>query len=278
MPIKTAFVALISVFLFSFQSQAQVQCAEVFERDVAGELQLILSYSPHSEFSMAKMDLSQSVGLKQANDNVYNMVVKANELLDHVVEVILQLNFMPMPKEVKQLKSLEAEVLVEDLQRSFGIRDNAMQAAIHNRVEAEIAVLQAKSEAMEIRRAIGFGRDQSSQEFHAEKPEPHPIGFGRVKKETIEEFDAPVEKIPMGFGSKQSKEKLEDTIEDIVESVQTPIGFTPLKVPESAEPVKSEPIGFVRPKEESDYITEGKLHKIGFDVEKGEFEFIKGDH
>ncbi len=227
------------------------------------------------ELDVRSQELSQTTVRSEANEQIHNLVVLANRILDHAVDFIIEMNFQKMPPEVQAQKASMTEQLIEKLQVRLEIGNNAMQEAIQNRVQNDVAELKARYEARQERRAIGFGRDQSSESFHSESAARQPIGF-RPRQREAEVDSAPVEKIPMGFDI-QNPKNLERSIRELVEFEEVvepgPIGFVPPKQNTSEAPARPEPIGFIRPRPESEKITEENLHKIIFDLDRGVFEF-----
>ena len=261
------------------QAKAGNMCAEVFKtmEIEAGEYYAFESLL--KEFEAMKIEVNEAKNLTEANNGIHSLVVTANRLLDRVIDIVVEANLMPVHPDIAAQRSAIAERLVEELQVSFGIENKPMVEAIQGRVGREIQEIIDRQEYLEQKRAIGFGRDQSSESFHAEKVEPQPIGFIRLKdsRPAVEI----VEKIPMGFRTTKPGPK---SIEEIVEFVFGPdlatkdsIGFIPVPVKQTGKDlvIEKEPIGFNRSKFEHEPVTPEKMHQILFDIETGFFDFVK---
>ncbi len=254
---------------------ANFQCAEIYQKTQTNGLEFLMANELMRELDVRSQELSQTTIRSEANQQIHSLVVLANRILDTAVDYIIAMNFQKMPPEVQAQKASMTEQLIEKLQIRLEIGNNAMQEAIQNRVQNDVAELKAQYEARQQRRAIGFGRDQSSESFHSDSVARQPIGFRARERETENDSDA-VEKIPMGFEI-QNPKNLEKTIRELVEFEEVvepgPIGFVPPKQNTTDAPARPQPIGFIRPRPESERITEENLHKIIFDLDRGVFEF-----
>ena len=258
-----------------------MSCSEIMKEPEFNPAEFAYEESLVGEFQTIKQELNQSKLLSEANGNIHSLIVVGNRILDRAVDYIIQVNYMSLPSNIQARRAHMAEQLIEQLQQSFEIGNNAMSAALKNRVDLEVAEIKAKAEAQQERRAIGFGRDQSSESFHGEEVQKQPIGFRTPSKESESSVD-PVEKQPIGFGTK-TESQISESVKKLVEYAETreslekgPMGFVPLKGG-SREVVEKTPIGFIHFKAPSEKISEAKLHKILFDIETGVFEFQKGE-
>ncbi len=271
----------LSILIFTQSGWAQSRCSEVYREIQSRPLEFLEEQQLLFEFEKTKQEAQKTNLLSEANQHLYSLVVTANRILDQAIDHIIAVNFMRLPQEISAQRAHMAEYLIEQLQQSFRIGNNAMTEAMNNRMNIEIGELQAKTEALKQRRAIGFGRDQSSESFHAEKGEKQPIGFRPRAKEEVAEVEV-AENISLGF-NRRSERELQESIKELVEYqevldgvISQPIGFIHRKgsAKETAEP---EPIGFIHPKPVSERITEARLHKLVFDIETGTFHFQKGE-
>ncbi len=260
------------ITLFSISGFAQVNCSEIYE--APHPLELIYEEGPMGTLDLVKRDLQEAKSLTEANHAIHNIVVMSNRVMDLAIDNIIQMNFMEISPLAKSVKSEVVGHLIEQLQQTFGIGNNAMEAAINNRMNIEVSELQAKSEAAQTRRAIGFGRDESSESFHSEVVESRPVGFGETPRHVREKE---MEEIRI--------KEMEESIREMVEfeepaapEAMDPIGFLPPKA-EVEAPTVRQPIGFITRKAEPDVNDPAKQDQVVFNIETGSFELVKNqDH
>ncbi len=260
---------------------AKSSCSEIFKNHSSANA-FLYEENLLKEFTTAKVQLMESTTLPKANDALLSLVEISNHIFDQAIHYIIKVNFFKLAPEIKAQNIKVVEILIEELQLTFQIGNNAMTAAVKSRVEIELAELQAKSDALNVRRAIGFGRDQSSESFHSEVVDKQPIGFRPAKSQDISETEF-VEKQTMGF-IRRAESELDASIKEVVEYAEVrdgtepqPIGFGPRTGILDGDVVEKSPIGFVHFKRPSEAITQAGLHKIFLDLIKGEFNFQKGD-
>ncbi len=265
---------------FSQHSFAADRCSDIFETsesttvDFSNEHQLML------ELKQTREVMARTTGQREFNDSLHNIVVTANQMMRQAVDFIIQINAMNLSPQVVAQKSEMAERLIEELQVTFGIGDNSMKAAVSNRVNNDVAELQANYQAMQQRQAIGFGRNESSESFHSEVVPRRPAGF-RTSKPESEGDTATKETVPLGFQPK-NKQRLEESIDEIVEYAEVEsnyqIGFRPIAEQPSGAGATRHPVGFRSARYESDKISEATSSQISFDVETGWFEINVPKH
>lgn len=252
-------LVFISLILLIQPGRAALQCQSVFKQNTPMERTLFLS----AELDQAQRHLlSNSTTLKEANEQVHQMVVTSNELLDNAIKAITTLNVEDIPSEQKASLQGVAEVSIEKLQQSFGIDDLVMKNAITHRIDSLIQERQALLAQEKKKRAIGFNRDESSARFHSDPPDPEPIGFALGKNEALEN------------SIEQAVLYVEDSTTETDQ--RQPAGFVK---PEESPSVDGEPpldgIGFLPLKEPAlGELEVHDLNQISFNETRGEFELI----
>lgn len=271
------FIFIATILVFGTQASAQMSCSEIFQAKPASleyELGLL------RDFKQIRGEIGKAKDLTEANDNIHLITVLSNVIMDHVVDIVKAVNMNKIASEHVDQYTQVSEKLIETLQRTFRIDNETMSEAIENKINFEFAEFQKEMQEQKQRRAIGFGRDQSSTRALKDQGTTRPIGF-RTQKPIKDDNQNPAEKISIGFDL-TDKTNLEKSIRDIVEYEETvesspePMGFVPFK--QSSKDSGSEmrrPIGFVRFDPENNKITSDSLYKIIFDFEIGVFKLKK---
>ena len=234
-----------------------------------------------TEFEAFKVDAQNSETQSELNMNIHGLTVMANKIMDSAMDFIIQVNYMKLEADVKATKKDWAMNLVEVLQQTFRIGDNAINEAINNRLEIEGAEHQAQAEALSERRAIGFLRNQSYQEFHSDAVEPGPIGF-RPNSLKVTDPEKATGRVQFGFTPRRRAD-VEDSVREIVEYVEPtstegtlPFGYRKNKDSEEIDLLNKIPIGFMS-QSKPDPIESSRTHEIIFNLETGLFEFFNRD-
>ncbi len=246
------------VALTTKPSSAALTCQSVFKQNTPMDMTLFLG----AQLEQAQARLVEATTLVEANQQVHEMVVTSNELLDNAIKAITTLNVEELGGDEKASLMAVAEIGIEKLQQTFAIDDLSMKNAITARIQKLIAEEKLRQQLQSKKRAIGFNRDESSEDFHANQPAPEPIGFDIGKSEelaeSIEEAVVYVDESPAARPTRQpiGFVKLEDAHLSESETTQEGIGFLPPKEPDLSEQNSRD------------------LNQITFDSEQGEFVLV----
>ncbi len=208
-------------------------------------------------------DIDKAKTPKEKNALTYELVTLGNHLFDNAIDNIIALNSNPVSQEEAQAKSAQINMFIQALQVAFQVPDYVMNFAIKNRLQREHVESIKITNAQGNRIAIGFGRNQSSDEFHADQAIRQPIGFIAPSIEQDFQyfsFNAFIKEL----NAEQPKE-----VATTETTEKHPIGFITPSVDLSEESQPMAQIGFIQSKDGSDEQVE--LVETAINVQLGEF-------
>jgi hypothetical protein len=257
--IKTLTFTVLMLVITARPSSASLICQNVFKQNTPMDMTLYLG----ARLDQAQSRLLEASTLIEANDQVHEMVVTSNELLDNAIKAITSLNVEELGGDEKASLMAVAEIGIEKLQQTFAIDDLSMKNAITTRIQRLIDEEMKRKKLASEKRAIGFNRNESSKEFHANPPTPEPIGFDVGNRE---ELAASIEEAVVYTEENPS----------VGEDTKQPIGFLRLEEANSNENTPhQEGMGFLPPKEPGLFEQNLRdLNQITFDSEQGEFVLV----
>ncbi|MGH1467823.1 MAG: hypothetical protein ACRBBP_02955 [Bdellovibrionales bacterium] len=196
-----------------------------------------------------QVEIDRAKTTEEANALTYELVTLGNQLFDSLIDQIVSLNTTPATSTAEsQNRHAQIQGYSEALQLAFRVPDFVLNSAIKNRLELEHHETSRVVSAQREKRAIGFERTESSEEFHADQPERGQIGYITPKETSSEILEV------------QNVHYLE--FRTLLEEMA--VKESEVRTPQEAEVREKNPIGFITLKDRSTSGDSRPLDQIGF--------------
>lgn len=218
-------------------------------------------------FEIIQEEIDQAKTPREVNTLTYELVALGNKFFDHVIDSVVDLERNPpATQEEAQEKSNQIYGIIDALQEAFKIPSFVMNSAINNRLSLEHTEAVEIANAQGSRIAIGFERNESSEDFHADQSIKQQIGFD-TRSSTQKEQNP--EQLTLG----RITEQLNTESEVAENSPKNSIGFITSKERASAETTNRplDQIGFIR---SEDFFDNVNTLEIVINVQTGEFRIL----